>query len=53
MLLAPKTSCINFHVPKKGKQQKNRKQRIVKRNIAKGTTDPGVEFCLPKSQVLT
>ena len=31
MSVPPKTSCINFHVPKKGKQQKNRKQRIVKR----------------------
>ena len=26
---------------------------LKKKNIAKGTTDPRVEFCLPKKQVLT
>ena len=31
----------------------NQKLKVFEQNIAKGTTDPRVEFCLPKKQVLT
>ena len=31
----------------------NQKLKVFEQNIAKGTTDLRVEFCLPKKQVLT